>query len=335
MLAHFRSASGASPTGDSFLAGLWDARSAVALFFVLSGLVLHLSWAGEWPTPSAIGRFYIRRWFRIYPLYYAALIIALVVTQMLPLSECPLLRADAANAHVMAAYHRDIWQWLHHLLLISPGLDATFIVPPIWTLAEEMRVSLIFPWLSWSVARASKTTALAVIGLLFAVAPWLSAAILPAAGLLPLFAIGAWIAQHHRSVNLSRSWAIALAGLALYAAAIHLHWRLHQPAVGIGAALVMLAVLHGPGLRKALGHPLLVLGGRCSYGIYVLHFPIAMAVVWWVWSHAWPMWALYVIGIPLSMALALALHFTVELPMIRVGRKLAMRRSADDAKDGH
>ena len=84
-------------------------------------------------------------------------------------------------------------------------------------------------------------------------------------------------------------------------------------------------MLKEPGLRKALGHPLLVLGGRCSYGIYVLHFPVALATAWWVWSKGWPAWVTILCGISSSLLLALALHLAVERPMIRLGRRLTTR----------
>lgn len=330
MITHLRSMAGMGAL-DPVFKGVLDARAAVALFFVLSGLVLHRSWAGEWPEASGLWRFYVRRWFRIYPLYYAALLLALLVVQTLPLDRCAVLLQDEGAARVIAADHGDRWQWLHHGLLISPRLEPVFLVPPVWTLAEEMRVSLIFPWLSWGVARASRTAGLIAICVLSAAAPWLSEHILTAAGFLPLFAIGAWVAQHHRSLPChggTRVRATALAGLALYSLAGPLHWRLHQAAVGAGSALMMLAILNGPDLQRKLGHRLLALGGRCSYGIYILHFPAALAVTSWSCARSWPAWAALVSGCLASFLLAVLLHHLVEKPMIRAGGKLAGRRTS-------
>lgn len=324
MLAHFRALEAVKQADGFFLAGLLDPRSAVLLFFVLSGLVLHLSWKGAQPGFSPTMSFYVRRWFRIYPLYYAALAIGIIVTSQLPLGESLVLQRDSATAHVIATSHADVWQWLHHVVLISPHLDSTFLVPPIWTLAEEMRVSLVFPWLSWLVGRLPRCAGLGVIALLFGLAPLLAAWIAPAAGLLPLFALGAWIAQHHREMRMNAALA-GLIGLALYVCAFHGHWRLQQASCGIGAALIMLAILRGPQLRKVLSHPLLTLGGRCSYGIYALHFPLMLFVAWWVERCGWPEWLRYAIGLPLCVAVALALHFAIEQPMIRLGRRFTSR----------
>lgn len=330
MITHLRSMAGMGAF-DPALMGVLDARAAVALFFVLSGLVLHRSWAGEWPEVPGLWRFYVRRWFRIYPLYYAALLLALVVVKTLPLDQCAVPLQDEGAARVIAADHGDLWQWLYHGLLIPPRLEPVFLVPPVWTLAEEMRVSLIFPWLSWGVARASRTAGLIAICVLSAAAPWLSEHVLTAAGFLPLFTIGAWVAQHHRSLPChggTRVWATALAGLALYSLAGLLHWRLHQAAVGAGSALMMLAILKGPDLQRMLGCRVFALGGRCSYGIYILHFPIALAVTSWSCGQGWPAWVVLVAGCLVSVVAAVLLHHAVEQPMIRAGSRLAGRRTS-------
>lgn len=324
MLAHFRALDAVKHADGFFVAGLLDPRSAVVLFFVLSGLVLHLSWKGAQPGFSPTMRFYARRWFRIYPIYYAALFIGIIVTSQLPLGESLVLQRDSAAAHVIATSHADLWQWLHHLVLISPRLDSTFLVPPIWTLAEEMRVSLVFPWLSWLVGRLPRCAGLGMIALLFGLAPLLAEWIAPAAGLLPLFMLGAWIAQHHRETKWNAALA-AVMGLALYVLAGQWHWRLQQVSCGIGAALMMFAILRGSRLRSWLSHPLLTIGGRCSYGIYALHFPLMMLVAWWVERSGWLEWLRYTIGLPLCVAVALALHFAIEQPMIRLGRRFTSR----------
>ncbi len=328
MITHFHSAVSSKHGAALKLPGLLDARAAVVLFFVLSGLVLHMNLAGERPQMRSTFKFYIRRWFRIYPLYYAALALTLIFTQTLPLADCDLLNSWDATAHVLKTDHRDSWQWIHHLALVPLGIKTEFILPPVWTLAEEMRVSLIFPWLSWCVARLPRNLSLGFIALSFALAPWSGGYLISTAAIIPLFALGAWVAEHHQQLPTLRAgwhWGVALIGLTLYSSAGHLHWCLHQSAMGVGSAMMMLSILHESRLRGLLSHPLLALGGRCSFGIYILHFPILMLVAWWVQHQGFSAQMLYIIGIPLSLAAALSLHFCVEMPMIRIGRSITKR----------
>jgi exopolysaccharide production protein ExoZ len=328
MITHFHAVASSTEGAANILPGLLDARAAVVLFFILSGLVLHMNWAGERPQMTSTFKFYLRRWFRIYPLYYAALGLTLILTQTLPLPDCNLLSSWDATAHVLKADHRDSWQWIQHLALVSFGIDTSFILPPVWTLVEEMRISLVFPWLSWFVARLHRHVGFGVIMLSLALTPWAGGFLISTAGIIPLFALGAWVAEYHRkqpALHAGWLWGIALAGLALYSSAGHFHWRLHQSAMGIGSAMMIFSILQGSRLKGLLSHPLLALGGRCSYGIYILHFPILMAVAWWIQNQGYSTQMLYVIGIPLSLALALSLHFCVEMPMISIGRSITKR----------
>ncbi len=324
MLAHIRVIDPVQQHSPTLNAGPLNSHSAVMLFFVLSGLVLHLSMAGEWPGARSAGRFFLRRWFRIYPLYYVAVVLALVTVWCLPLGQCPWLLANPAAASSIGADHTNARQWLHHALLVTPGLEPGFILPPIWTLAEEARVALIFPWLSLAVQRCPRGMCAGITALLFAAGPWLMSVTCSTVGLISLFMIGAWVAEHHAHLRLSSNRAVLVtaAGLILYSIAPHLHWRLHQPMAGAGAALMMLGILRHEGLRSVLGHRWLTLGGRSSYGLYILHFPLINGIAWLVWSQAWPPWLLYMAGFPLCLTAAIMLHFAVEAPIIRLGRRL-------------
>lgn len=104
----------------------------VSIFFVVSGFCIHLSFqqqGREW------GGFFIRRFFRLYPAYLAALLLFTV------------LNVDKAH---------NLWfQFVRHALLINNfnfqtyyGINASF-----WTIAIEVQLYLIYPLLLLLVSR--------------------------------------------------------------------------------------------------------------------------------------------------------------------------------------
>ena len=334
--------------------GLTHQKSAVAFFFVLSGLVLHLSLAR---TRSEFGlreygSFITRRVFRIYPLYYVSLLIAFAVVTFLPLALCPYFGSDAAGAEVLVRDRGDVKQWIHHVLLISPGLDMQFLNPPIWTLAAEMRVAIVFPLLSILIGRLSLASGAVAVALMFVVAPWAAAKTVPTTALIPLFAIGAWVAQHGMNWSFVKGRAalvIGIVGLAIYAMSPMIRGRdafsqsMHMNLAGVGSVLVMLMVIYVARARALLEHRWLVLGGQASYGVYALHFPVLMGLAYLAWRGGWPAWAFHVAGLVASVALAITLYRLLELPMIAAGRTVAQRlfgkrpesgRAAQEATSG-
>ncbi len=314
--------------------GMFNPKSAVTFFFVLSGFVLHLNWKGAAPTWRSYSSFVTRRAFRIYPLYYVSLALAFAVLFLLPLAGCPAFSTDAAGSEVLLRDRHDIVQWIHHGLLITPGLDMQFLNPPIWTLAAEMRVALIFPWLSWLCRCLSWRRSLIFIPIFFAVAPWVSQKTLPTFALIPLFFLGAWLAEHRdrfQAMYAARAWLMLVAGLIVYSLAADLRGRdfmsqiWQMDAAGAGSACIMLAVLRLPLLRSVLSQRAMVIGGQASYGLYVLHFPLLMALAYVTWKFTLPAWQFQVAAVAATVLLAVPLYRCLELPMISLGRRVAKK----------
>src|SRR4051812_12166801 len=128
--------------------------AGVAIFFVVSGFCIHLSYlrhtADDWRA------FFVRRFFRIYPPYFVALI---GFALLFPLSR---LAFDTAFDWVQLA---------SHALLVHNFDEDTFlgINGAFWTIAVEVQLYLLYPVLLGLVKRLGwKRTliALAVIELL-------------------------------------------------------------------------------------------------------------------------------------------------------------------------
>ncbi|HUA65684.1 MAG TPA: acyltransferase family protein [Alphaproteobacteria bacterium] len=124
--------------------------AGVALFFVVSGFCIHLSFhqrGSDWRS------FWIRRFFRIYPAYFAAIVFALACLMAVAgenLHNWPIWRQLLANVFL-----------IHNL---SPatfsGLNASF-----WSLAIEAQLYLVYPLLLLFVSRFGWRATIAALAL--------------------------------------------------------------------------------------------------------------------------------------------------------------------------
>lgn len=111
----------------------------VAIFFVVSGFCIHLSFQQQGKKYSD---FYVRRFFRIYPPYLAAVLFFVFLFPKTWLS----FSGAAAN---------DSWkQLIYHLLLIHNFWPGTYmgINASFWSLAVEAQLYLLYPLLLFLVA---------------------------------------------------------------------------------------------------------------------------------------------------------------------------------------
>jgi len=262
----------------------------VDLFFVLSGFLITgiLLDARPGSGPGMERRslwgsarsFYIRRFLRIFPIYYGTLALTW-------LAGFKLVR-ETIGWH--AAY-------LSNVLLTRPG--DWYYIAHLWSLSVEEQFYLVWPWVILLLPEAAL---LPVVGLLVAIAPvWRIATHdlgLQVAGALPvgnfdLLGMGAclailqWMAQRRseergeeKGSTPIRLGVPALAGLAVWA--LVQFTMLHdsesaQSLARTGEALVLVWIVSraaagfGGAVGRALSWGPAVYVGRISYGIYLYH----------------------------------------------------------------
>jgi peptidoglycan/LPS O-acetylase OafA/YrhL len=252
----------------------------VAIFFVVSGFCIHLSFSRkpDWRD------FWNRRFFRIYPPYLVALILFAFIV---PFSWT---RIGASKA--------DILQIFSHLLLLNNVKDFTFfgINPSFWSIAIEAQLYLLYPVLLFLVKRLGWRKTLLSIGALEIGLRSISSVMLindielpiPLSSGLPLqywysWSIGAFIADAHLSgrkmpfANHSLMAWLSLAILSTFAKPSASFTFLLFAIVTATAIAKLLSDQPLPlrlpqTLAKALGQL-----GILSYSIYLLHQPFLMA----------------------------------------------------------
>ncbi len=270
--------------------------SGVDLFFVLSGFLITGILLDAKGTPGYFRAFYLRRALRIFPLYYAYLAVLFwVIPRVVP----------AAVLDVKPGSQGWLWSYLGNVLFARErGFGASPYAGHFWSLAVEEQFYLAWPFLVWLLTpRRLAAVSLALVGGAFAIrlgihhTSWNAAA---AYVLTPCRAdalsIGALVAIGIRQeTGLARLRSVAPWTLATCAAAVAAIWVARGAffggdpavqvwgftplAVGYGAVLVLaLSAPAGSALARGLSARWLRGAGRYSYGLYVLHYPVFLAL---------------------------------------------------------
>lgn len=315
----------------------WGGMEEIILFYVLSGFVLALPFvAGHAP---GYGAYLVKRFFRIYPPYLAAVALAMGLV---------LLLAPAGVPGLSAWFHR---QWLapvtaaaalDHLRLGGAALTSPFN-GPVWTLVHEARVSVVFPLMVAVVLRLPALGVAALVAGWYLASgallrsPWAHAQVgltwLVTAQHATYFLIGAALAKYREPLV---AWAASLGrprllllGLALLVA-YKVRWlapgmvRGQELLVGASAGMILILALAVPRLRAALDTPGLRWLGRVSYSLYLVHMLVLLGLMYTVAPLITPVGAV-ALTVPVALALAHLGQRLVEAPAMAWGRRLAAR----------
>jgi peptidoglycan/LPS O-acetylase OafA/YrhL len=315
----------------------YDGSAAVMLFFVLSGFVLNLRYAqlSDYPRHWD-ATFIISRFFRIYPAFIAAIGLGLFVRHFL---------YDPSTATAFSAWFSKFWRdplmpgkFLRMLTLIGPGIDSDQINPPIWSLKFEMRISLFFPLVILITNFKRKP----VGDLMLLAAVYVGSFILCRENTflyVPQFVLGAVCAKRieHLKSALSRASRPAKAAwmvgaLLLYQAgslqhefdstAFRFNYLIDQ-IVGLGAAGFIVGCIALVRIKTLLNQQLFQFIGRTSYSFYLLHFMLLIGLSPEIYRVTHSLAVCWISVLLLTYLLAILVFETIELPLIRLGKRIA------------
>lgn len=298
--------------GQDILPVFRSGYSGVHFFFVLSGFVIMMAHGHDIGRAGRAPLFAWKRVRRIYPPLWAALLLAVPATLLLPLlnNGTPFDLLDVLSAIALTPATHDpvlsvIWTLRHEALFYAVfGLILLRPKPGLVLAAAWMILSATLPWLGlddWP--RFFFTSQ----HLLFAFGA--AAYLLLERGKVPMPAVimGAGLALF------SATWAVPLMKLPLNG--IVANW-----AFGLGAAM---AVLGAAGLERTRGMAVprwLTFLGEASYAIYLAHAPVIyaaaaglLAVAPSIRQHPLILFALVAAA---SLAAGLAFHLWVERPLL-------------------
>jgi len=324
----------------------------VDLFILLSGFLMVFQYRlrsefEDWQQPAIWGAFWVRRFFRIAPLFYVLLAAALIAG---PAIYADRVAIDTFLGQSLQPPERyldhgpaNIAAHLSFVFGLLPNYTYRTALPD-WSLGLEMQFYAVFPFLVLIARRigwAWAAIAIGAIGALVALAATRAGLVFPMPAFLPLklhlFLCGMLIAADHggqRSrLMLHLAVAMLLAIVPIGGARDLLHLAMRELIV-----LVFFALIHGSALNP-VGAVARLLGskpfhwlGELSYGTYLIHLLILQPVAAWAVgefgrSIGAPMRFVIVAGItlPITYGIAFATYRLVELPGQAFGKALLKR----------
>lgn len=304
--------------------------AAVQVFFALSGFVLTLALIRN---EDSYAVFILKRVIRIYPPYLAAVLFCLVLISLVPRGQIPAL----------SPWFNGFWVTLpsfgivagHMGMLGSPKFESLNNVA--WSLIHEIRISLIFPFITllvrrslWTVAGAMFVSILA--RLLADHTEALAANLLLTLYYAATFFMGSAIALHLAGLQ---GWYDRLQKFqkaALYCGVFALlnipvqigDGRLTVSTIGLGGTCLVALCAIEPRIRRILERRFFLYLGRISYSLYLFHFPVMLAVIH-VLHDRLPAYVIVIVGSVLVWMTSDLANRLIEKPCQRVSHYLGKR----------
>ncbi|WP_423408376.1 acyltransferase family protein [Heyndrickxia sp. MSNUG] len=317
----------------------WAGHEAVIFFFILSGFVLSL------PILSGnkefnYGEFIVKRMFRIYIPYLAAISFTFV---------CYAFFHDK-TAEGLSIMFGTMWDEkltvktvLEHVLLIG-NFPTSEYNTVIWSLVHEMRISFFFPLIVIFVIKVNWKWSM---GLCFVLSGVLGVSHILSLETVngyrngyfdtvhytAMFIIGVLLAKQKDSLTASlrslgkNKRVLLLIGAFIMYTYSHLLSALPTNIIGaewgitVGASLFILLALSSKGFSIVLSHRVLVILGELSYSLYLVHIPVIFSS-FYLLSGVLPTWGIFSIALPLTLLFAFLCRKYIELPSAKLGRKV-------------
>lgn len=347
-------------TGGKYIPFLSWGDLAVDLFMLLSGFLMAHNYIARqskepWTSSRTVYQFWVRRFFRIAPLYYPVLLIALMVGPQLghfrhEIAQIWPITATAPTRYTDQSLD-NVFMHVSFLFGFSPDYAFRTALPD-WSIGLEMQFYLFFPLIMLAFLRLSPIVATALfIGICLAIRllfrDFIMSFQMPAllAIKLYVFLIGIWIAQ-------ARSERTMLRGLIIGAGLATMWLLMERSPVALARLLLVIGMFYLmnngtlPGsqaltaitlrLRRVLSCKPAMFMGETSYSVYLAHLLIAIPVAGlcthypgFVQLRNLERFGLAAaIIIPLSYLMGWLLYNLIEKPGIQVGRQILARLHA-------
>ena len=327
---------------------LWFAfgHHAVTAFIVVSGFCLGLPLAGgDFSKPVAFGQFLARRIARIIPPYYAALIISLLV--------CFTMFTYPAGMHFDFSSHPRPTDIAAHFLLIQNVFGTGQINYSLWSIATELHIYLLFPFLVALLRKRFGWLIAAGIALLAYVISYLATdsrldrAAIHFVGAFICGMGASWVTKSgHQVATRLRTFAGwpfifvgGLGGVVLWTKVLpfarYQEMQLpHDAIVMVAISALLIACVNSKSLFRTVleWQPFVWIGER-SYSLYLLHVPIQAALLKVAistldLSHTERLIFLLTVGFGILLGLTWIFHRVVEIPAMALSRRMSQLKQA-------
>jgi peptidoglycan/LPS O-acetylase OafA/YrhL len=294
-------------------------HAGVLAFFVHTSLVLMYSLERlERDGQPIVRRFYLRRFFRIYPLSIFCVLVVLVCKVPSSTWKVP----DVITWRVIAA----------NLLLVQNVVTGQSIISPLWSLPYEVQMYVVLPLLYLLTKQRRALLWLPVlIGCFALLGLGLSVTVgkLHMANYVPCFLAGVLcyaLRKKVRPIFPAALWApFVLLAVMVYCL---IHLSSPRPIYWVGW-LYCLALAGAVHLFRQPGDGLLATASNkiatYSYGLYLWHVPVLYLLFFVLPPMA--LWAYALLFLTLTAVASIVTFHLIESPLMQIGRKLSSRIS--------
>ncbi|MGE7632800.1 acyltransferase family protein [Bacillus paramycoides] len=276
---------------------LWAGGEAVIVFYVLSGFVLSMA---LYHSKTNYWGYLIKRFVRIYIPYYFWIIITFALFILFSSYEVAGLRDWFYDRWQGSITKIDI---INHFVLLNNFFTENYN-PVIWSLAQEMRISIVFPLLFLLFYKLSwkKTILFALSFSLISIflnmlhigkAEGFYNGYADTLHFTSMFMVGMLLFKHQEKLiylyrnmkKFNKGFLIAL-GIILYLYSILIYgfsrndttFLLKDWGVVIGVSIFIIMAMSNLKVKAFLNKSVFVYLGEISYSIYLCHFPIMMVL---------------------------------------------------------
>jgi peptidoglycan/LPS O-acetylase OafA/YrhL len=249
------------------LGKLANGRAAVVVFFVLSGYVLTRSLRSSSFDIHAVTRFYMQRWFRIYPAIWAASFLGLGYLVALHWK----IPVDNIGPNFAVRFRTDRYDLLH-ITASFAGMQA-YLLPQLWSIFIEIVASVAMPAIAFVALHRPRWMPLMLV-----IATAISFTVENSPYHICLyimdFFVGAALTMH-RLPTIGSAWLVPVC-LGVLSATLFLPLDYYSPIAHIietffaALTISMLISTPTPWLRSRF----MKFVGDISYSIYLLHFVV-------------------------------------------------------------
>ena len=302
-----------------------DGAAAVDIFFVLSGFVLSLPFIDQNKNLNYL-TFVMKRVFRLYPTYWICILLTIFIKDYFNPSAMYSLSEWAKTLWIKPITGIDI---IRHLPLIIK-MDGDSINPIVWTLAIEMKMSLILPLFIFWIKKWHSVLSQILMLLTSIVLSYLTGKF----EFLPLFVIGLVLSKHLRNFEAIKKTHFLKLFVVFTLSIILIGNRFifsfnytsnsQSLITALGTVLFIPLAIWGGVLNKALKHPGVDFLGKISYSLYLLHRPILNLII--IPAKAYPMTFLMVF-ITASLLISYLSYWFLENPLRISIRSMASNKA--------
>ncbi|PEW97824.1 acyltransferase [Bacillus cereus] len=342
-------------TFGTYFSILWQGHSAVIIFFVLSGFVLSLPFYKG--TEFNYLKYLIKRVCRIYIPYIMILFIAIGIKLGIhsKIGTIPGL-VQWGSWNIEVSFNRVI----DHILFLREFNSDAFIMV-IWSLVHEMRISIVFPLIIFLLLRVNWKVSIG-IAMFLSVIGYLLMKNIPSEFNMPvstnyfitlhyssMFIIGALLAKNReylvsKIINSKVKYILLPLGL-LFFSYPRIPFMLLSKLIGeidyglyliiidwyicFGAVLIILSALSSKLFSKLLLIKPVQFIGEISYSLYLVH-PIVLLTTVHIFYGKISVPLILLISFLFTMFVSVLCYKFIEIPSIKIGRKLATKNSRGD-----